>query len=272
MNRLPSLSHRPTWHPSGSPKPFLAPGCLAVPENPVRIKTHRLVQLRLRLWLVPVRPRRDVLQLCLEEVVQELLLRVLHLREDLARGRRADAIDRVRVHGALPVNGYEVRDLLGAGEELPFLVREVELSRPLRIGVSHRPRGPPEDRQEAGLALRTFRMVGHLADSDLLVEIPALETEEVNRLRRQVQSHAVQDLLPLRFRREELRRLNVPPQDRIRKGRRGLLGAMDDQLDLTRTNLLHNLPHAREVGVEEERLPHRLVVDRRVREADLERP
>src|SRR2546425_7619072 len=46
------------------------------------------VQLRLRLRLVPVRPCRYVLQVRLEEVVQELLLRVLHLREDLARGRR----------------------------------------------------------------------------------------------------------------------------------------------------------------------------------------
>ena len=42
------------------------------------------VQLRLRLRLVPVRPSGDVLELRLEEIVQELLLRVLHLREDLA--------------------------------------------------------------------------------------------------------------------------------------------------------------------------------------------
>src|SRR5207245_3639039 len=55
----------------------------------------RSVQLRLRLRLVPVWPRRDVLQLRLEQVVQELLLRVLHLREDFAGGRRADAIDGV---------------------------------------------------------------------------------------------------------------------------------------------------------------------------------
>src|SRR6266581_3040786 len=184
MNRLPSLSHRPTWHPSGSPKPFLAPGCLAVPENPVRIKTHRLVQLRLRLWLVPVRPRSDVLELRLEEVVQELLLRVLHLREDLARGRRADPVHGVRVHRPLPVDGHEVCDLLRPGEELPLLVREVELSHPLCVRVPNSPRGPSEDRQEAGLALHTFRVVRHLADPHLLVEIPALEAEEVNRLGR----------------------------------------------------------------------------------------
>jgi len=49
----------------------------------------RLVQLRLRLGLVPVRPRRDVLQFRFEEVVQELLLGVLHLGEDLACGRWA---------------------------------------------------------------------------------------------------------------------------------------------------------------------------------------
>src|SRR5206468_9611903 len=59
------------------------------------------VQLRLRLRLVPVRPRRDVLELRLEEIVQELLLRVLHLREDLARGGRANAIHGVRVDGPL---------------------------------------------------------------------------------------------------------------------------------------------------------------------------
>src|SRR5213593_5260711 len=85
------------------------------------------VQLRLRLRLVPVRPRRDVLQLRLEEIVQELLLRVLHLREDLARSRRADAVDRVRIHGPLPVNRDEIRDLLRAGEQFSFLVREVKL-------------------------------------------------------------------------------------------------------------------------------------------------
>src|SRR2546426_7759520 len=49
----------------------------------------RLVQLRLRLGLVPVRPRRDVLQFRFEEVVQELLLGVLRLGEALARGRWA---------------------------------------------------------------------------------------------------------------------------------------------------------------------------------------
>src|SRR2546428_3492805 len=217
------------------------------------------VQLRFRLRLVPVRPRRDVLELRLEEVVQELLLRVLHPREDLARGRRADSIDGVRVHGALPVNGYEVRDLLGAGEEFPFFVCEIQLPRPLRVGVSYGPRGPAEYGQKAGLAVHAFRMVRHLADSDLLMEVPAFETQEMNGLRRQVQTHPVQDLLPLRFRGEELRRLHIPPQNRIREGRWRLLGAMDDDLDLARTNLLHDLPHAREVRVEQERLPHRLV-------------
>src|SRR5213593_4162136 len=74
------------------------------------------IQLRLRLRLVPVRPRRDVLQFRLEEIVQELLLRVLHLREDLARGRRADAVDGVCIDGPLPVYCHEVRDLLRTGE------------------------------------------------------------------------------------------------------------------------------------------------------------
>src|SRR5207249_4186863 len=69
-----------------------------------------LVQLRLRLRLVPVGPRRDVLQLRLEKIVQELLLRVLHLREDLARGGRADAIHGGRVDGPLPVAPHEIGD------------------------------------------------------------------------------------------------------------------------------------------------------------------
>src|SRR2546425_4964248 len=91
-------------------------------------------------------------------------------------------------------------------------------------------------------------------------------------LGRQVESHPIQDLLPLRFRREEFRSLDVAAEDRIGQGRRRLLGAVDHDLDLARSDLPDDLSDPCEVRVEEERLPHRLVVDRRVREADLERP
>src|SRR3989441_3697075 len=47
---------------------------------------------------------------------------------------------------------------------------------------------------------------------------------------------------------------------------------MNDDLDVTRPNLLDNLPDAREVRVEQEHLSHRLIVDRGVREPNLEGP
>src|SRR2546425_7549593 len=47
---------------------------------------------------------------------------------------------------------------------------------------------------------------------------------------------------------------------------------MNDDLDVTRPNLLNNLPDAREVRVEQERLSHRLIVDRGVCEPNLEGP
>src|SRR5439155_7210503 len=77
----------------------LSPGMKAS----ARMKPAGLVQLRLRLRRVPVRSRRDVLQLGLEKIVQEFLLRVLHLRKELARGRRSDPVDRVRVDRSLPI-------------------------------------------------------------------------------------------------------------------------------------------------------------------------
>src|SRR3989442_5239362 len=85
------------------------------------------IQLQLRLRLVPVRPGGDVLEFRLEEIVQELLLRVLHLREDLAGGRRTDAIDGVRVDRPLTIDCHEIRNLLRTGEEFSFFVREVQL-------------------------------------------------------------------------------------------------------------------------------------------------
>src|SRR5712691_7170028 len=139
-----------------------------------------LVQSWLRLRLVPIRPRCDVLQLRLEEIVQELLLRILHLREDLARGRRADAIDGVRVDSAFPVDGNEVRYLFRAREQLSFLIREVEFPRPFCVCVSNGPRSPPQDRQKARFAFRALRMVRHLTDPDLRVEVSALEAQEVD--------------------------------------------------------------------------------------------
>src|SRR2546425_1823198 len=87
-----------------------------------------------------------------------------------------------------------------------------------------------------------------------------------------MEAHPVQDLLPLRLRRKQLRSLHVASEDRIRKRGRRLIGSMNDDLDVTRPNLLNNLPDAREVRVEQERLSHRLIVDRGVCEPNLEGP
>src|SRR3989442_5501433 len=229
------------------------------------------VQLGFRLRFVPVRSRRDVLELRLEKVVQDLLRGVLHLRKDLAGGRRADSVHRVRVDGALPVNRHEVRDLLRAGEELSLFVREVQLPHSLGVRLPHGPCGPPEHGQKARLAVPAFRMIWHLANPDLFVKMPALETQQMHGLGRQVESHPVQDLLPFRLRGEQFRRIDVAAEDRIGQRRRRLVGAMNHDLDLARSDLVDNFPDSGEVRVEEEGLPHRLVVDWRVREADLER-
>src|SRR3989454_2476723 len=115
-------------------------------------------------------------------------------------------------------------------------------------------------------------MVQHLADPDLFVEVAALEAQQVNGLGRQVESHPIQDLLPFGLRGEEFRRLDVAAEDRIGQRCRRLLGAVNHDLDLARSDLVDDLADPGEVRVEEERLSHGLVVDRRVREADLERP
>src|SRR3989454_8591053 len=90
-------------------------------------------------------------------------------------------------------------------------------------------------------------------------------------LGRQMESHPIQDLLPFRLRGEEFRRLDIATEDRIGQRRRRLLGAVNHDLDLARSDLMDDLPDPGEVGMEEECLPYRLVVDRRVREPDLER-
>src|SRR5438093_5312243 len=87
-----------------------------------------------------------------------------------------------------------------------------------------------------------------------------------------METHPLQDLLSFGLGGEEFRYLHVPAEDRIRQRRWRLLGSMNHDLDLARSNLPDDLPDPREVRVKQERLPHRLVVDRRVREADLERP
>src|SRR2546422_11070834 len=87
-----------------------------------------------------------------------------------------------------------------------------------------------------------------------------------------METHAVQDLLPLRLRGKQLRSLHVASEDRIRKRGRRLVGSVNDDLDVTRPDLPDNLPDAREVRMEQERLSHRLIVDRGVREPDLEGP
>src|SRR2546423_11519848 len=115
-------------------------------------------------------------------------------------------------------------------------------------------------------------MVGHRADPHLLVEVSALETKEVYRFRRQMEPHPIEDLVPLRLRGEELGCLDVPTEDRIRQRSRGLFGSMDDDFDFSGPDLVDDLAHPVEVRMEQERLPHRLIVDRRVREANLEGP
>src|SRR5436309_2253433 len=115
-------------------------------------------------------------------------------------------------------------------------------------------------------------MVRHLADPDLLVKVPALETQQMHGLGRQVESHPIEDLLPFRLRGEEFRRLDVPTQDRVGQRCRRLFGPVNRDLDLARSDLPDDLSDPGEVRVEEEGLPQRLVVDRRVRETDLERP
>src|SRR5256712_1818576 len=85
-----------------------------------------------------------------------------------------------------------------------------------------------------------------------------------------METHAVQDLLPLRLRRKQLRSLHVASEDRIRKRGRRLVGSVNDDLDVTRPDLPDNLPDAGKVRMEQERLSHGLIVDRGVREPDLE--
>src|SRR5947208_3164541 len=230
------------------------------------------VQLRFRLWLVPIRSRRDVLQLRLEEVVQELLLGILHLREDLARGRRSDSVYRVGVDRSLPIYRDQVCDLFRSREQLSFLVSKVQFPRALRICVSNGPCGPPEHGQKPRFALRTLRMIGHFPDPDLLVKVSTLEAEQVDRLRREVKAHSIEDFLPLRLRGEELRCLHVPTEDRIRQRSGGLLRPMNDDLDFSPSNLVNDLADSVEVRVEQEGLSDGLVVNRRVREADLQGP
>src|SRR3989449_6873192 len=87
-----------------------------------------------------------------------------------------------------------------------------------------------------------------------------------------METHAVQDLLPLRLRRKQLRSLHVSSEDRIRKRGRRLVGSVNHHLDVTRSDLPDNLPDPREVRVEQERLANRLVIDRGLREPDLEGP
>src|SRR2546428_3366238 len=115
-------------------------------------------------------------------------------------------------------------------------------------------------------------MVRHLADSDFLVEVPALEAQEMHRLGGEMESHPVQDLLPFGLGGEEFGRLDVAAEDRIRQRRWCLLGAVNDDFDLARLNLPDDLPDPREVRMKQERLPHGFVVDRRGRVTDLQLP
>src|SRR2546428_12540203 len=115
-------------------------------------------------------------------------------------------------------------------------------------------------------------MVRHLADSDFLVEVPALEAQEMHRLGGEMESHPVQDLLPFGLGGEEFGRLDVAAEDRIRQRRWCLLGAGNDDFDLARLNLPDDLPDPPEVRMKQKRLPPGLLVDRRGRVTDLQLP
>src|SRR5947207_13484458 len=155
---------------------------------------------------------------------------------------------------------------------LSYLDREVQVPRALRIRVSNGPCSPPEHGQKPRFALRTLRMIGHFPDPDLLVKVSTLEAEQVDRLRREVKAHSIEDFLPLRLRGDELRYLHVPTEDRIRERSAGRLRPMNDDLDFSRANLVNDLADSVEICVEQEGLSDRLVVDRRVREANLQGP
>ena len=112
-------------------------------------------------------------------------------------------------------------------------------------------------------------MIGHFPDPDLLVKVSTLEAEQVDRLRREVKAHSIEDFLAFCLRRKEFGRLHVTTKNRIREGGGCLHRAMDDDLDLPGTNLVNDLADSVKVCMEQESLPDRLVVDRRVREANL---
>src|SRR3989442_11837075 len=86
-----------------------------------------------------------------------------------------------------------------------------------------------------------------------------------------MKSHPIQDLLSFRLGGEEFGSLDVAAEDRIRERRRGLLRPADDDFDFPGPDLLHNVSHAVEIGVEHERLADRLVVDRRISVTDFAR-
>ena len=58
--------------------------CISTWRHRLRSRELESVQLRLRLRLVPLRPRCDVLQLRVKQVVQELPLRILHCRLEVS--------------------------------------------------------------------------------------------------------------------------------------------------------------------------------------------
>src|SRR5947209_8531544 len=87
-----------------------------------------------------------------------------------------------------------------------------------------------------------------------------------------METHPIQDLLSFGLGGEEFGSLDVAAEDRIRQRRRGLLGPVDDDFDFPGPDLLHDISDPVEIGMEQERLANRLVVDRRIGEADLEGP
>src|SRR6059036_3220479 len=111
---------------------------------------------------------------------------------------------------------------------------------------------PTRARSEASICTSHTPDDRHFPDPDLLVKVSTLEAEQVDRLRREVKAHPVENLRPLGLRREQLRSFYIPTKDRIREGSRGLFRPMDDDSDFSRANLVNDLADPVEVRVEQE--------------------
>src|SRR2546428_150095 len=92
---------------------------------PVASVRPRLPDGLLRRPLVPVRARREVLQLRLVQVVVEGLVLPMHLREDARGGLRTHAIHAHRDHRLPAIDGDEICPLAGSHELLLLVLVQV---------------------------------------------------------------------------------------------------------------------------------------------------